>query len=291
MTNNETDTPEVSVALLTYNAGPLLQRVLDTVAAQDTPRRIEIVVVDSGSTDGTVDLLKAAGACVESIPHDTFNFGRARDQVFGMARGEIVVSLSQDAIPAHERWLENLLVPLAADSVAVSCGRSNFDAERNTRQFPWERNGYFYFTREMQRFRERHGPGLSNANAAYLRSVWKDLGFGTQPIGEDFRFQTKLEKLGQYIAFPSDAPVLHHHDYTLRTLWRRCAAEGHGLRLLDCAYTPLDLIIDLASPRKFLTAFREFRGGTLRSPADFLFPILRPLAVFTGAHFHRGSTP
>ncbi|GMV92286.1 MAG: hypothetical protein AMXMBFR82_20640 [Candidatus Hydrogenedentota bacterium] len=275
------------MTLLTRDAGALLRRVLDAVRTQETSRSVEIVAIDSGSTDGTLDMLREYEARVETIPAESFNFGRTRDRVFELSRGDIVICLSQDAVPAHPQWLENLIAPLDDPEVAASCGRSIPDPERDFPQFPWERNGWFYFTAEMRKFRERYGRGLSNANSAIRRSVWERLRFGEQSIGEDFRFQTKLHAEGLRIAFPEDAPVLHHHAYTLGTLYKRCRNEGMGLAALGCGYGLGDYVSDTLSLSKYKVWLRESVKGNLWSPAALLFPVIRPAAVYAGSRFGR----
>ncbi|MEA3364383.1 MAG: glycosyltransferase [Candidatus Hydrogenedentes bacterium] len=278
---------DVTITWLTRNAGAILDRALDAVATQETERSVALLVLDSGSTDGTIECLEKHGARIIAIEPETFDFGTARDRAFEETASPIVVNLSQDAVPAHTRWLENLLAPLDDKGVAASCGRSVPDPERPERQFPWERNGYFYFTAEMRKFRERYGQGFSNANSAIKRAVWEKLRFGPQPIGEDFKFQTKLHAAGYRIAFPDDAPVLHHHDYGMGSLWTRCRNEGLGLRELDCPYTELDLLMDLLSPKKYAVWARDLLHGRLTTPASLLFPVLRPCAVYAGSRFGR----
>lgn len=279
--------PDVSVALLTRNGGKLLGRLLSAVRAQSTERRIEIVAVDSGSTDGTLDLLARYGARVTRIDPREFSFGLSRDKVFGMARGQYIVSLSQDAIPADPHWLDHLIAPLSDSAVGASCGRSIPDPNREFPQFYWEASGHFYFTREMRKFARKYGRGLSNANAAYRRETWERLRFGDQPIGEDFKFQTKLHAEGLRIQFP-DAPVLHHHTYTCKQLWRRCRNEGYGLRLLGCPYNEFDLLLDLVNPR----INRTWIGNIPRlQDAELFFTTVRPLAVYTGSRFARRFAP
>jgi len=279
---------DITIALLTRDAGPLLGRTLDAIARQRTTRSIELVAADSGSTDGTPDRLRAAGARVIEIAPEDFDFGRSRDLAYQHAASDIVVNLSQDAVPGHDRWLENLLAPFDDLTPAISCGRSIPDPERAYRQFPWERNGYFYFTREMQKFRRSHGRGASFANSAVRRTVWERLRIEPQALGEDFQFQMKAQREGFVVAFPEDAEVLHHHDYDLRGLWGRCRNEGLALRQMGFAYTADDLVRDLVSPAKYVQWMREVRYGRMRSMAAALFPVVRPLAVYAGGRFGRG---
>lgn len=279
---------DVSVTLLTRNAGPLFARVLEGLRMQETARRVELVVVDTSSSDGTVEAIKDCGGRVETIARDDFDFGRTRDEVFGHTRGDIILSLSQDSIPAHPDWLENLIRPLEDPEVAVASGSSIPDPDRPYPQFAWEKNGYFYFTREMKKFVARYGKGISFSNAAIRRSVWEKLRIDPQPQAEDFQFQTKLYVAGLKTAFPTDAPVLHHHDYTLRQLYRRCRNEGLASRCMGIPYNELDLLRDLASPRKYIQWARELKRGSLNGPAAVLFPLARPIAVYTGARLARG---
>lgn len=277
----------ITIAMPTRNAGDQFTRTLEAVMIQRYEGEIEYIALDSGSTDGTLERLHAAGVRVITMPTNEFDWGLARNRMFEEARGEIVVNLSQDAIPANDDWLTKLLAPLDDNSIAVSCGGSIPDPDRTFRQFQWEKNGYYYFTREIKKFTDQFGKGLSFANCAVRRSAWEQLGIGPQATGEDFQFQKRLVAAGQTIAFPDDAPVLHHHNYALRALWRRCRNEGLALRTLGCPYNEIDLVADLASLPKYIQYLRELRRRSLQSPAELLFPWLRPIAVYAGSRFAR----
>ncbi len=278
---------DVSVSLLTRNGGATLKRALRAIREQHTDRRVEIVAVDSGSSDATLANLAEFDARVCAIDAASFNFGTARDRAFEESRAPIVVTLSQDAIPADDTWLESLIAPLLDSDVAVACGKSIPDPHRGFIPFAWERNGYFYFTREMRKFRHRFGRGLSFSNAAVRRSTWESLRIDPQPVGEDYQFQTKLHARGMALSFAPDAQVYHHHNYDLTRLAQRCRNEGLGLRLLGCPYTEWDLVNDLASPRKYAQWAREVRYGRIHSVSEAVFPLVRPLAVYAGSRFGR----
>ena len=275
----------ITIAILTKDGGDILVRALDAIASQRTSLRVELLAVDSGSSDGTLDRLRDAGAQVLQIPPEDFNFGGTRDFAYDHAQGDIVVNLSQDAVPASEYWLESLIAPLNDPEVAIACGRSVPDSERDGSQFAWERNGYFYFTREMRRFARRHGRGVSFANSAVRRSVWEEFRFRPQVLGEDFQFQMNCTEAGYRVRFPDGAEVLHHHQYDVRSLCRRCRAEGAALREMGCGYSELDVALDLLNPRTLMQWARELRYGRLDGAASALFPVLRPVSVYIGSRF------
>src|SRR6185369_10515294 len=99
----------VSVVIPTLNGGPLFEQVLQQLTRQVCPVPIEILVVDSGSTDGTIEAAKKAGARVENVPRQDFDHGLTRNKGIEMTSGDVVVLLTQDALPADEHLIANLL--------------------------------------------------------------------------------------------------------------------------------------------------------------------------------------
>ncbi len=281
------DNPEISVVIPTRNAGAHLPRLLDAVFGQATDKAFEVIALDSGSTDGTLDSLGNYPVRLIEIEQSSFDWGRLRERVFEESRGEVVVNVSQDAIPAADDWLDNLVRPLEDDQVGASCGSSIPDPDRDFPQFQWEKNGYYYFTREIKKFVRLYGKGLSFGNAAVPRKVWEKLHIEPQATGEDFQFQMKLYAAGYRIVFPSDAPALHHHNYTLPAVFKRSRNEGFALRQMGVKYNELDLVTDLLGPRKYVQWLRELKHGTLESPAEWLYPFMRPFAVYWGSRFAR----
>lgn len=279
--------PDVSIGIPVRDGGVLLKRLLRKVFEQDTPLKYEVYALDSGSTDGTLRLLEKFPVRVIPIPRDSFNWGALRERLFEEARGKVVVNLSQDAIPARHDWLDRLVDPLRAPGVGVSCGHSIPDPDRGFPQFAWERNGLFYFTREMKHFVARYGRGLSFANTAVRRSVWSRVHIGPQATGEDFGFQIRLHEADVKIAFTREAPVLHHHNYSLPGVYRRCRNEGLALREMGVPYTERDLLLDLCNLTPCVQLAREIRHGRVHGVAECIYPLLRPLAVYHGSRFAR----
>src|SRR5688572_21288066 len=104
--------PRASVGILTRNAGKLFERVLDALATQQNPWPFEIVVLDSASKDGTDALAASRGARVIPYRPVKFRFGAARDTLFENCRGEAIVAISQDVIPADPHWLTKIITPI-----------------------------------------------------------------------------------------------------------------------------------------------------------------------------------
>ena len=112
----------VSVVIPTYNAGDAFETLLQKLLAQKKVRMIEIVAVDSGSTDKTVEYCKKYGVKLIEIPNKEFSHSYARNLGAKMAKGEILIFMTQDACPIDKYWVHEMINPIASgEAVAVSC--------------------------------------------------------------------------------------------------------------------------------------------------------------------------
>jgi GT2 family glycosyltransferase len=88
----------VSVTIVTYNSGRFIRRCLESVLAQRY-RRLEIVVVDNASTDGTSDILETFdGRCRIVYNSDNIGFAAAQNQAIALARGDWILTLNPDVL-------------------------------------------------------------------------------------------------------------------------------------------------------------------------------------------------
>ena len=114
---------DVSVVVPTYNGGTQFETMLQALKQQKNCGCVEIVVVDSGSIDGTVELCKQHGVTLLQIPNKQFSHSGARNMGAEMASGDIIVFMTQDALPSSEVWLSEMITPiLFGEADAVSCG-------------------------------------------------------------------------------------------------------------------------------------------------------------------------
>jgi rhamnosyltransferase len=98
-----------TVAIPVLNGGPTLARALAAVQSQRTEREVEVLICDSGSSDGSRELARSFGAEVIEIAPSRFSHGGTRNLLMERSRGEHVAFLTQDAVPADELWLSRLL--------------------------------------------------------------------------------------------------------------------------------------------------------------------------------------
>ena|SRR3990172_4314027 len=100
MNNHDID---VSIVYLTKNGGKLFKNSLRRVFEQDIGRKFEVICIDSGSVDSTIDVIRTYPARLYQIEPDKFSFGPVRDYGFSKANGNIIVTLSQDVVPCDEK--------------------------------------------------------------------------------------------------------------------------------------------------------------------------------------------
>lgn len=224
----------ISVVIPVKDAGPDLQRCLDSIAAQRTGgEEVEVVVVDSGSTDGSVAVARAAGARVHEIPPAQFNHGATRNLGVSLARGDKLVFTSQDAHAERDDWLALLTAPLAEPRVAGAYGRqvAHEDASPSEQFFL----DFLYGPRSrVQRAGERIGPQdtlFSNVNAAIRRDVFARFPFVDDIVmSEDQEWSARVLKEGYALHYVADAVVRHSHPYTLKQAFRRFYLSGLSAR-------------------------------------------------------------
>src|SRR5215218_7083355 len=115
--------PTVTVAIPVLNGARYLDEVLTAVRAQEVDRPVELLIWDSGSTDGSLEIAARHGARIHHIPKHEFSHGGTRNRMAAMAEGDHIAFLTQDATPASPRWLAALLEGFTdADDVAAVFG-------------------------------------------------------------------------------------------------------------------------------------------------------------------------
>jgi len=215
----------VSLVIPTLNGMPLLERVLAAVDRQPGAAALERIAVDSGSTDGTVDCLKAAGFAVTAIDRSEFNHGATRDLAIGRSTGGVIVMLTQDAIPADDEWLPRLLESYSEPTVGAAYCRQlpredcNPFIARRLREWSAGRDEPLVQDPATQLEFEQLAPmerlqrcAFDNVASSVRRSTWERHPFGHRRFGEDVAFGKRVILGGGSIVFQARSTVIHSHN-------------------------------------------------------------------------------
>lgn len=231
---NDMQTPVCSIVIPTKNGGALFQKVLDALTQQTLWDRTELIIVDSGSQDDTVDMARQVGAkVVEILPHE-FNHGATRDFGISLARSEYVILMVQDAVPFNSNLLQVLLHSLKEAAVAGVYARQipQPDADVLTKR---NLNGWLTGrTQREVRFISYEGwyealppmekyffCNFDNVCSAIKKSVWQQEHFGKVNFGEDIDWAERVLKRGYQIVYEPQAAVIHSHDRPMSYEYKR----------------------------------------------------------------------
>jgi rhamnosyltransferase len=221
----------ISVVIPVRDGGMDLVRCLEAIARQRVRDDVEVVVVDSGSADGSVERARRLGARVHCIPPQAFHHGKTRNQGVELARGETLVFTSQDAFAAKEDWLARLTAPLEDDEVAGVYGRQlpHQDASPPERYFL-----DFLYGPEPRRQTLTSADDLtfeatlfSNVTSAIPRRIWAEFPFDEEIVmSEDQEWSRRVLRTGYALVYEPRAAVHHSHAYTLGGAFRRFFDSG-----------------------------------------------------------------
>ncbi|MGB2717609.1 MAG: glycosyltransferase [Vicinamibacterales bacterium] len=222
--------PLVSIVVPTFNGGRSLRRLLASIAEQRSDVSREVIAVDSGSTDDTLDILCDSGARVESVAPETFNHGGTRNTALSRARGEFAVLTVQDAVPANREWLGELLQPLLRDTrIAGTYARQKPwpEASRLTAHYLAKWAAATAEPRLVGPLRptafdamspaDRHFTcAFDNVCSCIRMSVWHAHPFKRTSIAEDLEWAKEVLTSGYRLAYVPSALVSHSHERTVR---------------------------------------------------------------------------
>ncbi len=229
----------------TWQGEEFLERVLAALSVQDFRLPWDFLAVDSGSRDRTLAIFGAwrgrfpVPLKVRSIHQSEFDHGDTRNLLAAWSAGDLLVFLTQDAIPARADWLGRLVAAFADPEVGAAYCRNapRPDARPATAIFSGEDPGYALASRTvrlpLQDVYERLSPhdkrllyNFNDVASAVRRDLWERHPFPRTPFGEDILMARALLEAGHAIHYAADAPVEHSHDYDARETYARAFVDG-----------------------------------------------------------------
>lgn len=216
-----------SIVIRTYNEERYLSELLGAISRQksDVVAK-EIVIVDSGSTDATLQIAKSFDCRITHIKKSSFTFGRSLNVGCEFARGDFLVFVSGHCIPASDSWLSELCKPLVSGAVDYVYGRQ---IGRDTTKYSEGRHFARWFPEHNQV--PQSGFFCNNANAAVTKAAWQLFKFNEELTGlEDMYLAKLLLAAEKKIGYVGAAPVFHIHDESWKQVRIRYEREALALQ-------------------------------------------------------------
>jgi len=234
--------PHASVIIPTWQGGDELRRTLAALRQQKAPWPFEIVIIDSSSSDGTAEECQAAEDIhFLSIPQSEFSHGPTRNRAIAESRGAFIALLTQDAVPASEFWLYNLVSAVERDDrIAGAFGRhlpypdhSDFVKRDIEECFQRFHTGPVVVSKDTDQEKWENGDQgwlqtlhfYSDNNSCMRRSVWEVIPYPDISYGEDQVWAQKIVQTGYAKAYSHAAAVYHSHDYGPDDTFKRAEIE------------------------------------------------------------------
>jgi rhamnosyltransferase len=281
----------VSILILAKNEVSNIGACLGAVYSQKLPGTVEVIVVDSGSTDGTLEIARQFAPRIEQIPAEAFHHARTRNYAASLAQGEILVYLAADATPASDNWLEALIGNFEDPSVGAvygkhlpkpgsSCERQDalgavYDDKRVVKdESSREKLGYRYYH-------------MSTVNAAIRRNVWQSTLFPEElRVFEDLGIAKRILESGWKIVYEPRAAVYHSHNHSTLDLFKRYFDIGFTFKHLGIwnSVTRSSMLDDvLRLLRKKFTRFNAETGRGERTVGHSIRQdVAKSLGLFLG---------
>ena len=216
----------ISIIIPTYNAEEYLDVLLKKLLTQ-TIFEYELIIIDSSSKDDTVKLAKNYTDNVIVIPQSAFDHGGTRTQAAKLAKGSILVFLTQDALPLNVKSIKKLVDVFKDKTIGAAYGCQLPYPETNLfgkhlRQFNYSDTPYIRTIKDKRQFGIKTA-FLSNSFAAYRCSAMDEISWFKDGLilGEDTYAGAKLLKAGYKLAYVADAKVYHSHSYTVWQEFKR----------------------------------------------------------------------
>lgn len=235
----------VTIVIPVKNGLPFFRDVCAALAEQEYDGRQEVLCIDSGSKDGSIEVATSFGFRVERIPSAEFGHGRTRNLGAKLANTEFVAYLTHDAIPADRHWLANLLKPMRADARVAGVFSRHIAHDGADPFISWELREHFRGLADFPMVeitdREEYDRNIglrqvyhfySDNASALRRSVWEAIPYPDVQFAEDQIWAKTIVEAGYRKAFAVDSVVRHSHAFGPWETLRRSFDESRAFQKL-----------------------------------------------------------
>lgn len=234
---------DISVVIPVKNGEKYLADLLKGIFSQEINYGFEVIAVDSGSTDGTLELINKYPVRLFRVGEREFNHGLTRN--FGIAQscGEYIILVSQDAIPCDNHWMEKLVINLVNDQ-SVAGAYSRQIPRASAKPYVKALVHRFFAASSLRRESRIGNPkdyeGLTpnekyelccfdNVSSCIRKSVWESIPFPRTDFGEDIEWSRAVLQNGYGIVYEPGSAVYHSHDFSVRGWYGRNLVNSRKL--------------------------------------------------------------
>jgi len=218
--------PICSIIIRSFNEEKHIGKLLKGIQKQTIFESIEIILVDSGSTDDTVHIARDHGVKIVNIRPEDFSFGKAINIGCESANGQYLLFASAHVYPLYTDWVEKMIAPFKNNKIALVYGRqvgnevSKYSEHQLFKKWFPEKSNY-----------DQNIPFCNNANAVVRKALWEEQPYDEQLTGlEDLDWATKIQSKGYVIAYEAFAPIVHVHEETPSRIKNRYRREAIALK-------------------------------------------------------------
>ncbi|MGA2368421.1 MAG: glycosyltransferase [Dehalococcoidia bacterium] len=225
---------DANIIIVTKNGGDNFPRLLDRIYSQQYSGSYDVTVIDSGSTDGTLEAARKYPLKLVEIKSEEFHHSKTRNLGADMAEGRYLVYITQDALPINNGWLQKLIGNFTDPQVAMVVGR----------QIPWENTKppekfFYYYNFPEFRLVVKSGAAdyyhdnvfISDVNSAYRKDILLKYKFKEDIVmAEDKEIAIRLLADGYIIIYEPDAPAYHAHNYGIKGAFEKSLDYGLSLK-------------------------------------------------------------
>jgi rhamnosyltransferase len=274
--------PVASIVMLTKNEIHNLRRSFPVILGQSVDVSYEVIVIDSGSTDGTVDFVERYAAMdarvrLIQLPQGAFHHARTRNLGADLANGRYVVFLSGDAIPVDDRWLAELLAPLRSNDDSLIAGAYARQLPRASADVVTVcRTGYNYGPdplvkgRDLEMSQKERYFFSTVCCCVDLARVATPLFDATYPVDEDITLSRRIIDGGLRIAYSPGAAVEHSHNLSGWDLMRRYYDNAVVYQRLGI-FRPVGSSVGGDGRRYWTSSMKVLRRRSIGDVARFVF--------------------
>ncbi len=218
--------PICSIIIRCFNEEKHIGRLLEGIKKQTLFNQIEIIVVDSGSNDKTIEIAKLHHARIVHIKPEDFSFGRAINKGCEVANGKYFLFASAHIYPLYTNWVEKMIKPLENNRIALVYGK-----QIGNHLTKYSENQLFKKWFPSVSNYNQTIPFCNNANAVIKNTLWQEQPYDEALTGlEDLNWASKIQEKGYKIAYEAEATIVHVHEETPSRIKNRYRREAIALK-------------------------------------------------------------